>query len=580
MRNRVKSSLGRIADHRIIIPVICACIVFGGLPILMAVVLSFCSVDENSSFHFGSLDAYRAVFAGGRIAEFARIVTRAVTVTFLTMFLAIPASYWLANIKRRGLQTLVLALLVTPWLVSDMLRAFGWQLLLSPVGLVSAFASLLMHGALLDGLRYNFGAVVLGLVSAMLPVGIFSAFAAIPDRSRNEWLAATELGRPRHTFALMVFGRAKLGIILGAGLVFVLSCFASAEPRFLDGPTQSSIQTIAASLVNDSVTALLALGTLLVMFVLSACISAAIAHHFLAYPTKYSGRNRPSNSLRLGPYSSIKRMLKSALSRFLDTTVQLGPPLAGVVSVVICCAPLLIVGAEAFKQPGAAGMRWTLENFELMLSSPQLMRALANSLGVAVAVSVFSALLAFVLSLTLWDLTLRRWVLLILASLLLLPGDAYSISLIQLLKILSEAEGGWTLIITAQTLWAIPFATGTLLIANQHLSEHILEAGLEYASGPLAVIVRIIGRINGGRIAGVALLSGCLSLNEYLRSSYLGGGLLTVGNEVHGRLIAGLLPQNRGIFAAEILVFTVSIVTVIIMLAILRSRRTFVPHSP
>src|SRR5688500_7173863 len=87
--------------------------------------------------------------------------------------------------------------------------------------------------------------------------------------------------------------------------------------------------------------------------------------------------------------------------------------------------------------------------------------------------------------------------------------------------------------IRGRLLLAVPFATGTMMLANRRNNEHALEASLEYATGPLSVIIRFIGRINGGRLIGVALLAGTLSLNEYLRTTYLGGRLLTIGNVVH-----------------------------------------------
>jgi spermidine/putrescine transport system permease protein len=167
-------------------------------------------------------------------------------------------------------------------------------------------------------------------------------------------------------------------------------------------------------------------------------------------------------------------------------------------------------------------------------------------------------------------------VLLLLASLVLLPGDVYAISLIQILKLVGLTEGGWTLVVTSHVLWTLPFVAGTLMLANQHLGKNILEAGLEYYSGPLAVIARIVARINLGRIAGATMLAGTLSLNENVRSSYLAGGLLTISNEVHGRLQAGLLPQNRGIFAAEFLMILIAVMAVIVTLAMFRRRQASV----
>ena len=232
---RLQSSLVRIADPRTILFALIVCAAAVGVPLLMAAFMSFApaSYGENGF----SLDGYRDLIAGGRLAEFRSVLLRAVATTVVTMTLAIPSAYWLARIQNTYLRATIFALLVAPWFVSDMLRAFGWQILLSPEGPISvSWSKLIGHGQL-EGLRYNWVATVVGIVSSVLPVGILSVFAALPSRSRMEWLAAKEIGAPRHTFCLIAIRWANPGIVIGFGTVFMLSCYASAEPRFLDGPT-------------------------------------------------------------------------------------------------------------------------------------------------------------------------------------------------------------------------------------------------------------------------------------------------------------------------------------------------------
>ena len=229
-------SLSRIADRHLILGGMIFCVAAGIVPLLASIALSFCSVDAASSFHLGSLEGYRALFQGGRLEELRKILLRAGTATLFTMLISVPAAYWIARLKRVETQTIVLALLITPWLVSDMLRAFGWQMLLAPDGWpVGKVWSLLTAADSPIELRYTTTAVVVGLVSAMIPAGVLSVLAAVPDPNRTEWLAAAELGKPRHVFELITLGRARPGILLGTCIVFVLSGFASAEPRFLDG---------------------------------------------------------------------------------------------------------------------------------------------------------------------------------------------------------------------------------------------------------------------------------------------------------------------------------------------------------
>ena len=161
---------------------------------------------------------------------------------------------------------------------------------------------------------------------------------------------------------------------------------------------------------------------------------------------------------------------------------------------------------------------------------------------------------------------MRNPVLILLAVLIIMPGDAYALSLIQVVRmIFGHAEGGWPMLVAAHTLWALPIATASLVLANRQVNPQVLEAALEYAKSPFEVLRRVLLPMNRNRMVGVALIGSTLSLNESVRTAYLSGGLVTIGNEVHGRLSAGMLPENRGLFAVEFLVFVVSIFTLVLL---------------
>ena len=571
MPRHITQSLKRIADRRITMSVAGVCVALGVFPIIAALVLSLCSVDAGGLFHFGSLDGYRALIGGGRLEEYRKILLRSVVVTIATMLVTTPTAYWIARIKHFSVRITVLGLLLAPWFVSDMLRAFGWQILLSPVGPISSLWNILTHSGPVEGLRYNFYAVVIALVSSMLPVGVLSVLASLPDGYGSEWLAATELGSPRQTFSLLIFGRAKIGIALGACFVFLLSMFSSAEARFLDGPTETSIQSVESSLANDGVPALLAFGTSLVFCVLATICLLGIVYLFFRRITTPRSPEQTLRSCVERPSRWKHHVSKAFIGEALDIGTRYGPFLAGAVSLVLCLAPMTAVATQAFLQPSRNGMIWTSDNFRLMLSSDQLRDAMLNSTLVGFIVAGVTAVLAFALSLATWDTAIRPRVLFLLGGLALLPGDSYAIGLLQLLKRFGVADGGWSLLVLSHVLWALPFATGTLLLANERVGAGLLEAALEYGNGPWEVIARVLGRIQFPQIAGVALLAAMLSLNEYVRASYLGASLITVSNEVHGRLTSGLQAQDRGVFAAEFLISCGSLITVLLILTLMRS---------
>lgn len=561
----MRTSVGRIVDRRAVFAAIAACVVFGILPLVVGAALSFCSVAPNGSLRFGSFDAYTSVIAGGRVHEYARILQRALLAMLCTMVLALPAAYVIARLHSVAVKKLVVGAMIAPWLISDMLRAFGWQLLLSPSGAISKLWIAVTGGAPLEGLRYNWLAVTIGLVSASLPAGVLSVLAALPEHDDEEWLAASEFGRPRHVLALIGFGRARPGIVVGMCAVFVLSCFASAEARFLDGPTQSSIQTVTSSLVNDGVPALLAFGSLLTVATLLVCLGA------FAISDKFSARrnDQPPAGIIQAPLHARRRPWRG-IGATVDAGVRILPPLAVGVVLLLSLAPVAAVAIEAFREPTSVGPMWTLRNFSRMATSSILRDALTNSFQIALVAALIAVVVGFLLSLTTWDRTIRKWVLLLLAVLALLPGDAYAVSLYQLAKLFGHREGGALLVVVAHALWAIPFATGTLLLANISIRTDVLEAGLEYAHGPVDVLIRVIGRMNAGKAAAVGILAATLSLNEYVRASYLGGGVLTLSSEVYARLNAGLLPENRGVFAAALLMFLLSLASTILTMRLIR----------
>jgi spermidine/putrescine transport system permease protein len=553
-----RPSVQRIAQPQLLLAACGICALLVGLPALIGALKSVATFTPDFAL---SAQAYRDLVRGDRLAEFRIVIVRAAIVTAIAMTLAIPSAYWLAGIRSSSRRTIVFSILVAPWFVSDMLRAFGWQVLLSPAGPISLLWEHLFNQGPLYGLRYNHAAAILGIISSVLPVGILCVYAALPARESNEWLAAKEIGAPRHVFRLIAIRWGYNGIAIASGAVFMLSCYASAEPRYLDGPTQSSITTIAASLVNEGIAALLAFSTVLLLFMLFIGGCVVLALRTFAH-LRHTGRHgkpaipQPTAGSASGPRS---------LGKLLDCIVVVTPRLTGAIAIVLCCAPPIAVMVEAFRTPMGGG-QWTLDNFGLMMSSESLRVALLNSAVLALGVGVVTLTLAFVLGLVVWNDSHKGAVLLLLAALIIMPGDAYAIGLIQLMRSFhDQAEGGWPLLLISHTLWALPIATASVVLANRRLNVQILESALEYSRSPKEVLYRYLIPINRNRLIGVGLIGATLSLNESVRTSYLSGGLLTIGNEVHGRLNAGMLAQNRGIFAVEFLVFLMSAVTLILL---------------
>jgi len=148
--------------------------------------------------------------------------------TLVCALLGYPLAYFLARLRSRWLG-LCLFLLITPLMVSSVIRIFGWLVILGRQGLVNT--ALGAVGFARVDLLYNEPAVVVGLTELLLP--LMTAIETIP-RSVEE--AARNLGAG--SFAL--FQRVLLplslpGLVSGALLVYSVSISALVTPALMGG---------------------------------------------------------------------------------------------------------------------------------------------------------------------------------------------------------------------------------------------------------------------------------------------------------------------------------------------------------
>jgi spermidine/putrescine transport system permease protein len=160
--------------------------------------------------------------------------------TIITIFnfaICYPLAYFMAQVaKPRTVQKLMM-LLVIPYWVNEILRAFAFRILLGTGGLINnvAVAAGLIHDPI-DFIGHDI-ALYAGLTYAYLLIMMFPLYNAIESLDGNQIEAARDLGAPWwhiHLFVVMPF--AKPGIASGATLVVMLCAGALAAPLVLGGP--------------------------------------------------------------------------------------------------------------------------------------------------------------------------------------------------------------------------------------------------------------------------------------------------------------------------------------------------------
>jgi putative spermidine/putrescine transport system permease protein len=166
----------------------------------------------------------------------------AIETTLICLVLGFSAAYAIARAKRW--RNLLLILVILPWLVSVVVRTYGWIVILGNRGTLN---SLLMWTGLTEGpvrLLYNQTGVLIGLVHVFCPFMIISILTVLMQIDRSLEEASMSLGAGRvETFLRVVAPLSIPGVIAGSTIVFLLSTGTIITPLLLGGPRNGMLST-------------------------------------------------------------------------------------------------------------------------------------------------------------------------------------------------------------------------------------------------------------------------------------------------------------------------------------------------
>jgi putative spermidine/putrescine transport system permease protein len=164
---------------------------------------------------------------------FLRTFGIALLTTVLCVAIGTPEAYVLSRM-RDPWRSLFLLVILAPLLVSVVVRAFGWSMLLNTNGLVNqAFA---LFGLGPYKLEYTTFAIVIALVHVMLPFMVIPVWTALQRLDpQTENAALSLMASPGTTLRRIVLPQLVPGILSGSLMVFGLSASAFAIPGLLGG---------------------------------------------------------------------------------------------------------------------------------------------------------------------------------------------------------------------------------------------------------------------------------------------------------------------------------------------------------
>ena len=224
---------GRLLPWALVTPALLWTLVFFVLPFIAMAVLSLLEHGGGAA----TLQNYRQFFANPSYwRALVNSLEVTLTVTVISVLLAYPFAWILAEVVPPRLQRLALVLAILPFWTSYVVRSYSWLLVLAQNGVVNRA---LVGSGLADAplqLANTRTATVIGFVHFFVMLLTLTIFANLKQLSPSYRKAAADLGAgPVRTFLHVILPLTFPGIMVGAFLTFVLAIGDYITPQILGG---------------------------------------------------------------------------------------------------------------------------------------------------------------------------------------------------------------------------------------------------------------------------------------------------------------------------------------------------------
>lgn len=245
MQNKKKNR----ASFLLSTPMMVWTMLFVGATIGYIVVLSFLKRDPEG---FGviwefTLENYAKLFNESYGRVFLNTLRLGAETTALCILLGYPFGYFMGRASKKW-RTILMLLVIVPFWTNALIRIYGWRILLVGNGPING---VLMALGLIDKplkLLNTHGAVVLGMVYALLPFMILPTYSSVEKMDWSLVDAGRDMGaHPAKVFATVTLPLTAPGLLTGSVLVFVPSLALFFMSDLMGGPSDILI----GNLVHD-----------------------------------------------------------------------------------------------------------------------------------------------------------------------------------------------------------------------------------------------------------------------------------------------------------------------------------------
>ncbi|KGK79789.1 spermidine/putrescine ABC transporter permease [Thalassobacter stenotrophicus] len=167
---------------------------------------------------------------------FARTAIMSIVATALTLLLGFPIAYYIAKLTKGRTKATLFLMCMIPFWVSELVRTFGWMILLRETGVISNGLQAL---GIVSGpveLLYNDAAIMVGLVYTSILFMVVPLVTTLDSLDDSLIEAGYDLGGSTQSIMReIVIPHAMPGIVSGCIVVFMLSLGNYLTPVLLGG---------------------------------------------------------------------------------------------------------------------------------------------------------------------------------------------------------------------------------------------------------------------------------------------------------------------------------------------------------
>jgi putative spermidine/putrescine transport system permease protein len=517
--------------------------------------------------------------------------------TFFALLAGYPVAYLMANAVTRTRDSLTLLVLMPFW-TSFLVRTFAWMILLGRNGAVNR---LLLTLGITDApvaLIFNFTGVMIGMVHAMMPLGIMAMLSVMQRIDINLVNAARTLGaRGGQAFWRIYFRLSLPGVAAAGLLVFITALGFFITPALLGGRRETMISQVIITVVQELLNWRFA-GALSVVLLAAAALVLYLYDRLLGISSLSGGAAASDSGGQRGPgvlgrFGGLAgEAVIAALGWLCDRAGEAWDVIfperpgrqrrrmsaallwiAGGLIIAFLCLPSLFVIPVSFTSgsfiefpPQGLSLRW----YQTYLGSPVWVDATVRSFLVAIATAALATVLGTAAAFVLVRQKMfgRGVILALLLAPLVLPRIIIAVALFYFYARINLV-GTFAGLVLGHTILAAPYVVITVMAVLKTYDERLDQAAWSLGASKWRTLYHItLPQIRGGVIAGF-LFAFITSFDELTIALFVtSGSSATLPRQMWNDLLLQVNPTLAAV-STVILVF----VTVVVICAEMLRRR-------